>query len=296
MSEDIRHHLQGEPVLATSETLLYRIGKFLQRYRIWAIAAVALAAALGTGVVTIRPVGLLYFGGALLTFGLWYAVTDRVIGRRIADWNRVIGFGLGIAFAFSSLPWRLFPRAWDGVLVFGLYAIIFCPQAIAWLARKRRAGRLLLDLNQPRNKLRWFLGVLCVILLLLVVYLAPTSRSTIYALVVAGYFGGRTIIDGRLEIREKGIVSRGKLLRWGNIESYEWTSDGEDNKEFQVAADGSLAPVLPACVLEVHMRRLLKALPPSRILVPPERREAVDAVLSRYLSDWPRAASGGIPD
>ena len=61
MSEDIQHHLQGEPVLATGETLLYRIGKLLQRYRIWVIAALALAAAIGTGVVTIRPVGLLYF-------------------------------------------------------------------------------------------------------------------------------------------------------------------------------------------------------------------------------------------
>jgi len=31
MSEDIRHHLQGEPVLATGETLLYRIGKVCAR-------------------------------------------------------------------------------------------------------------------------------------------------------------------------------------------------------------------------------------------------------------------------
>ena len=37
------------------------------------------------------------------------------------------------------------------------------------------------------------------------------------------------------------------------------------------------------------MRRLLKALPPAKIPIPPERREEVDVVLSRYLSDWPTA-------
>jgi hypothetical protein len=91
-------------------------------------------------------------------------------------------------------------------------------------------------------------------------------------------------IVGRLEIREQGIILSGHLLRWGNIESYEWTS--------QVVGWGKPTPV----VLKVHVRRLLKALPPARIPVPPERREAVDAVLSRYLSDWPGAASSGLPD
>jgi hypothetical protein len=87
-----------------------------------------------------------------------------------------------------------------------------------------------------------------------------------------------------LEIREQGIILSGHLLRWGNIESYEWTS--------QVVGWGKPTPV----VLEVHVRHLLKALPPARIPIPAERREEVDAVLSRYLSDWPMAASGDILD
>jgi serine/threonine protein kinase len=279
MSEDIRHHLQGEPVLATSETLFYRIGKFLQRYRIWVIAAAALAAAIGTGVVTIRPVGLLYFGGAMLTFGLWYAVTDRVIGRRIADWSTLIGFGLAIAFliAYLSLAWRLFPRAWYGPLGYGLFAIIYCPQAIGWLTRERRAGRLLLDLSQPRNKILGFLKALCMILFLLAAYLGPTSSSILWFLTAVAWSGSEMILDGRLEIREKGIVSKGKLLRWGNIESYEWISE--------VVGWVKPSPV----VLKVHVRRLLKALPPTKIPIPPERREEVNAMLSRYLSDWPTA-------
>jgi len=289
MSEDIRHHLQGEPVLATSETLFYRIGKFLQRYRIWVIAALAMAAALGTGVVTIRPVGLLYLGGALLTFGLWYAVTDRIMGRRIAGnsfWaeNEIHGFlAFAVGIAGSVLLLRLFPRAWFGVLAYGLCAIMVCPQAIGWLTRERRAGRLLLDLNRPRKKFL-YLWALPMIGFLCIACFARTANSILKALTVVGYCGGYLIIDGRLEIREKGIVSRGRLLRWGNIESYEWISE--------VVGWGKPSPV----VLKVHVRRLLKALPPTKIPIPPEWREAADAVLSRYLSDWPRAASGSIPD
>ena len=256
MSEDIRHHLQGEPVLATSETLLYRIGKSLQRYRIWVIAALAMAAALGTGVVTIRPVGLLYLGGALLTFGLWYAVTDRIMGRRIAGnsfWaeNEIHGFlAFAVGIAGSVLLLRLFPRAWFGVLAYGLCAIMVCPQAIGWLTRERRAGRLLLDLNRPRKKFL-YLWALPMIGFLCIACFARTANSILKALTVVGYCGGYLIIDGRLEIREKGIVSRGRLLRWGNIESYEWISE--------VVGWGKPSPV----VLKVHVRRLLKALPPG---------------------------------
>jgi hypothetical protein len=159
-----------------------------------------------------------------------------------------------------------------------------CPQAIGWLTRERWAGRLLLDLNRPRDKFSYYMGALGTIGFIGIVCFYPTSNTILRALTMAGYFGGRTILDGRLEIREKGIVSRGRLLRWGNIELYEWISE--------VVGWGKPSPV----ALKVHVRRLLKALPPERIPVPSERREAVDAVLSRYLSDWPMAASGDIRD
>jgi hypothetical protein len=37
------------------------------------------------------------------------------------------------------------------------------------------------------------------------------------------------------------------------------------------------------------MRRVLKALPPVEISIPPDKRDAVDALLSRQLSIWPEA-------
>jgi hypothetical protein len=202
MSEDIRHHLQGEPVLATSETLFYRIGKFLQRYRIWVIAALAMAAALGTGVVTIRPVGLLYLGGALLTFGLWYAVTDRVMGRRIAESSlfhpQTLGFlGIGIGQVFPLL----FPLAWVPSFAWGLGAIMLCPLVIGWLARERWAGRLLLD-------------VLALCLILSILWRGPSPSSALpptllfMVLVSLGNW-----ISRKLEIREQGIIRSGRLPR-----------------------------------------------------------------------------------
>lgn len=85
LDEDVQRHLQGQPVLARGDTPVYRVGKFLQRYKIWVIAVMAMAAALATGVVAIRPIGLLYLAGGAATLGLWYAATDRVMGRRIAE-------------------------------------------------------------------------------------------------------------------------------------------------------------------------------------------------------------------
>jgi hypothetical protein len=82
-----------------------------------------------------------------------------------------------------------------------------------------------------------------------------------------------------LEIREQGILFAGRLLRWGNIESYEWTWES-----LLSAVQPGLSVSEGACAAPAE-----SAASVARMLVPPERREAVDAVLSRYLSDWPMA-------
>jgi hypothetical protein len=146
------------------------------------------------------------------------------------------------------------------------------PPTIRWLTRERWAGRLLLDLSQPTKKWRYYLEALVLILSHCDCIADPAQRRIFIPLAVAQFaFFGFLIIGGRLEIREQGIMFVGKLLRWGNIESYEWDFAGRSRFIF----------------LEVHLRRLLKALPPVRLPVPPGQREAVDTILSRYLSDWP---------
>jgi hypothetical protein len=132
----------------------------------------------------------------------------------------------------------------------------------------------------PRKKrVQVLLAVLALCLVLSILwggqFASGALPATLILLMVLVSFG--SWLGCKLEIREQGIIRSGRLLRWGNIESYEWTWE-------------SFGWNQPDCsVLKVHVRRLLKALPPFRMLVPPERREAVDAVLSRYLSDWSMA-------
>jgi serine/threonine protein kinase len=279
LDEDLQRHLQGQPVLARGDTLVYRAGKFLQRYKFWVITAMATAAALATGVVTIRPIGLWYLAGGAAALGLWYAATDRVMGRRIAEsgfWGNRSFLVLAMVSTFLYLAWRFLRLASFVYLGLGL-AVMGCPPAIRWLTRERWAGRVLLDLSQPTKKWRYYLWAGITILWLLLCFTDPSKRGFYIPLTLAEFVGvASLIIGGRLEIREQGIIFLGKLLRWGNIESYEWDFGGRH----------------PFIVLELRLRRLLKALPPTRIPIPPEQRNAVDAVLSRYLSDWPTAGNG----
>ena len=279
LDEDVQRHLQGQPVLARGDTLVYRIAKFLQRYKIWVIAAIAMAAALATGVVTIRPIGLLYLAGGIATLGLWYAATDRVIGKRVAEsnlWSHPFLL-VGVMIAFWILVSRRFPRPSLPYLALGLLIIGVCPQVIGWLRRERWAGRLLLDLSRPRKKLPYYLEALSMLLVLLICFVTSSPPSFYIPLFLAQFMlGAALVFAGRLEIRQQGIVFAGSLLRWGSIESYEWDFSGRHR----------------SILLKVHVRRLIKALPPLSIPVPPARRDAVDAVLSRYLADWPAAGNG----
>jgi serine/threonine protein kinase len=283
LDEDVQRHLQGQPVLARGDTLTYRIGKLLQRYKIWVIAAMALAAALAAGVVTIRPIGLLYLAGAAATLGLWYAATDRVMGKRVAEsrlW-RYPYLVIGVMITFWVLVSRLFPLPSLPYLALGLFVIGVCPQAIGWLKRERWAGRLLLDLSRPRKKWPYYLLALSMLLILLICLATSQPRGFYIPLLLAQFVGSSVLVfAGRLEIRQQGIVFAGSLLRWGNIEGYDWDFSGHH----------------PSILLKVHVRRLIKAMPPLSIPVPPERREAVDAVLSRYLSDWPAAGTASPPN
>ena len=276
-SEDVQRHLALKPVLARGDTFIYGIGRLLQRHRVWVIAAVALAAALATGAVTIRPVGLLYLLGTLVTLGLWYAATDKVIGRRIAESSLlfllvpifILACAAAVIFAVHRAPDLFF---WCEVAI-GIATA--STRYVGWFARRRWAGRLLLDLSAGRIGFVAYLGM---------------AMATYYTLgLICGWYSVKPSdpvwlrfsfplyfyfwpLQGQTEIREQGIIRNGKLLRWGNMESYEWASN-------------RLAPLF----LKIRLRRLLKALPPTQIKVRPEERAAVDAILSRYLSDWPTA-------
>lgn len=161
----------------------------------------------------------------------------------------------------------------------------------AWLTRNRWSGRLLLNLSPPGRRLTWrnihpasHHGIFWELSLLFWIVTGPWSRMTMPVqsyldrvvklswgiMVLASSF---YVLQGQLELREQGIVCRGKLFRWRNIESYHRGPPKESLKEYEF--------------LRLRLRRLLKILPPTQIAVPAERRSDADAVLSRYLSYWP---------
>jgi serine/threonine protein kinase len=298
-SEDIERHLSQQPVLARGDTLGYRAGKFLQRHPVWVLMAVALAAGLVTGAITVRLAGAAYVAGTLAVLGLWYAATDKNIGKRIAEGlfqapSRIVLLRTGIIFGFLLFfsfvygPWRESVLFLLMALCMAFVTIRVTIRVAVWLARQRWAGRLLLDLSRPRS--RGTRGGLLANGLLLVILSVDFYRSgkpdldaglgLLIIFQIAGWF-----LDGRLEVRDQGIVHEGKLLRWGNIESYEWTSE---EREIHFGLLHRRAVYFP--VLHLNLRRLLKALPPAKIAVPPEKRETLETLLSRYLSAWPAEA------
>jgi hypothetical protein len=96
---------------------------------------------------------------------------------------------------------------------------------------------------------------------------------SLYTLIVLPY----------LEVRDRGLLHRGHLISWLDIERYEWESSAEPG-ELTVF---SMRP--PKAVLRLHASRLFSILPPPRIRVPKEHREELEAILKRHLSHWPQS-------
>ncbi|MBL8227612.1 MAG: serine/threonine protein kinase [Bryobacterales bacterium] len=84
--EDIRAHLQKQPVLAEPrERWIDHLTQTVQRNAAWLIGAVTLLALLASGSVTIHRTGLLIVGAAIASFALWKLTMHPVLGRRLAS-------------------------------------------------------------------------------------------------------------------------------------------------------------------------------------------------------------------
>jgi hypothetical protein len=83
------------------------------------------------------------------------------------------------------------------------------------------------------------------------------------------------VLNGRVELRTRGILVGGVLFRWPRIDSYAW----------RPAGDGFV-------VLELHMwQRVLPFLPrtkrPVPVVIPAERSGDADLVLKKQFVEWP---------
>jgi len=85
------------------------------------------------------------------------------------------------------------------------------------------------------------------------------------------FFIHRLVTWGRTEIRERGIFFMGMLCPWTRITEYSW-ADGAERLAQQLCVKGSLSRFFPDLTIPV----------------PREQKGAVETILARQLSEWPR--------
>ena len=83
------------------------------------------------------------------------------------------------------------------------------------------------------------------------------------------------MLNGRVELRTRGILVGGVLFRWPQVDSYAWQPAGDG---FVVLKLRVWLPVLPL------LPRTRKPVP---VVVPAERRRDADLVLSKQFAEWP---------
>jgi hypothetical protein len=153
-----------------------------------------------------------------------------------------------------------------------------------WLLRGRWGGSRMLDASSGRSRL---FGVLAITggayIHIKVSWLAATgglppnpAPGLFFLILDTLLWVFLWALSGRLEFRQHGILTAVGFYRWPNIESYEWCE----------AETGRM-------ILQLKLRRRHPILPPVRIKVPAAKTAEVEAIMSRFLSEWPTISAPG---
>jgi serine/threonine protein kinase len=283
---DIDRHVRGEAVWASGHSPLYRVGRFLSRFRVALVGLAALAAAVATGAATVRL--LWWVAGAAGLLAVWYAATDRNWGRKIGGVGILSsGSGLFVGYlivrsALSFTEGRLETRlpgltnfSDRGLLV--AWALFAAYQLGAWLIRGRWSGPLLVDLGRNTSvRVRREWGRSLVVIGLMVAALAIVRSSGPYWATGLVSTGVLILLFVRTEVRDEGFLKGGRLIRWRRIASWEWRD----------LPDWQRSPA-PDPVLVLHLHRRIQFWPPLRIRIPASMKDTVEEVLKRQLGEWP---------
>ena len=290
----------------------------------WMLLLLALAVALATGGVTINRTGAAVIGVCLLSVGLWYAATDATLGRWMANsaspaarifkwivWVWELAFGIAISWLYIKPDGSL---VWLGVAFLLVGVGWQVRRLLGWLGRRRSSGGLLLDLSTHSPRGAWSLVVLFGLLTLSMdIYVSrdyihrcsmlaidnARSADTIMRADISlicdpgdlhGYLNSTLLVflssqcfvlywflSESLEIRGRGIVYAGALYEWERIEWREWSDKPIPRAHHLRSKD----------CLKLRLCGGIHFIPFARVFVPPHRREEVDAIMSRYLSEWP---------
>jgi hypothetical protein len=282
-SADLDRHLSGQPIMAEPSGRLSELARVAGRHRLTITLGLALLLALFVGGIRVdwRGVGLV--SGAALMLALWHAATDREMGPKISE--TLYGWGAFViagCFAFVVVLLGL-----AELVGYSIGTVYFGTLLGAWLFRQRWAGSLVVSMRTTDG--RWFFPLF----VLAVIGLAGVAES-----IIGGYKPDTThelytyapfcalmavliicafAVMPKLEVRDRGILYRGRLISWLNIERYEWE-----------ALPNEVLSIRPQkAVLRLYVTRRFSFLPPPRIRIREENREELEIILNRHLSAWP---------
>jgi len=292
-SMDLDRHLKGEPVLVAKAGLFADLVRVTSKYRFGILVGLVLLVAFITGGIRIDWRGIALVAGTAAALGLWHLATDRELGARISEtgfggapvviivggivvgvlwklggWLLICGTLLGFFYVVSILFGWVSRARWAGSLVYSIRILdrpIWAAPALLWV----NCMSILKDLMPHSQKS----GTRGIDVYLGFSLLALIGVLSLYALIV--------LPD--LEVRDRGLLYRGRLISWLNIERYEWEGSFEPG-ELVVFSMRTEKPVL-----RLHVSRLFSILPSPRIRVSKEHKEELEAILKRHLSDWPQS-------
>jgi serine/threonine protein kinase len=288
LDEDMRRHLDGLPVLAQGERSIYRAGKYLQRYRGWAIAVAVLLAGFATGVAKLTTPGIaILLAFAMFAAGAYYPIR-WVYGSQVAFRAAIrIAVIEVVCLAAAMLLMPFSERYWYPVVILTPVVVAGVAASAAmlrWPFRARWAGALLADLTLSKDRKLWVACASVVTTLAALnvwfgIHVNGISRMLQFSWgMLAGYLALVSLIAlgfsaaGRVEFRQRGALISGVWIPWSSIESYAW-------KE----ADGAFA------TLKLRSRRWLLAPlgPMLSVVLPSAQKISTDRILKSVLAEWP---------
>jgi serine/threonine protein kinase len=296
LNEEIRRYLAGLPVEARSGRY-YQLSKRLNRHRGWLMAALFLVAAILTGGIHVTWPTLWTGIAVAALFAMWHVWTDREAARKIAAspaWPTlrmlvitaffvsVIGVDavFGFIAGFQKVPhWKFNSDPFWPLRAF--WCIPLGLLLARWLVRARWGGNLILNASTRRNRWCGFMAIISTAYLAgkvvwgVAIGTLPQNPAagiffmTIDALLWVALF----VLSGRVELRQSGIVTAVGFYSWQNIERFRWI---EELPEFGI--------------LDLHLRHR-HLFPSTRLRVPKSKTAEVEAVMDRFLSEWPGGAN-----
>ena len=212
----------------------------------------------------------------LLPLPIMYFVARKQLGPEagMRRFLAVLPILLGTWVVMLAL-FYFFPRDWISnrfvVFQFGIAGLLALLMVYLW-SRRRQAGALLLDLGPPHNRkiLLILNGLLAVIVVALVVVtfmegelnMEDLGRFVFFAAILSN---NMLLASNRTQIRERGLIMGGDLLRWEKIKGYRWE------------------PSKPN-VLTLQTTSRLHAFSKPSIPVPPQHRDHVDALMAQHVA------------